>query len=301
MSSIETNPILTVVGTGAMACLFGARLGSVSRLTMTGSWPEGIAALRKAGIVVEGDAEQTAVPVAVVPWNDGIEPADLVVILVKAWQTEEVARRLPQLLKPGGVALTLQNGLGNREILGPSACLGVTYQGATLLGPGHVLPGGEGTTWIAGPDWIVHLFRRAGISTEQGGKEQVDGLVWGKLVVNCGINPLTAVLRIPNGELLRRPDAKFLMQCAALECADVAGAMGVFLPFPDPAVRICDVARATASNYSSMLQDVLRGAPTECEAINGAVVRWGDRLGVETPVNEVLLRLLRAQLFPRSA
>jgi 2-dehydropantoate 2-reductase len=296
MSSIETSPTLTIVGTGAMACLFGARLGSVSRVTMTGSWPEGITAIRTSGIIVEEPSGTTAVPTKVVPWDDGAEPANLVVILVKAWQTEEVARRLPQLLKPDGVALTLQNGLGNRETLGPSACLGVTYQGATLLGPGHVVPGGEGMTWISGPDWIVQLFQRAGIATEQGGKEQVDGLLWGKLVINCGINPLTAILRVPNGELLRRPDARFLMQCAALECADVAGAMGVFLPFPDPAVRVCDVARATASNRSSMLQDLLRGAPTECESINGAVVRWGDRLGVETPVNEVLLRLLRAQL-----
>lgn len=155
-------------------------------------------------------------------------------------------------------------------------------------------PGGTGLTWIAGPEWIVQLFRRAGMAAEQGGPGQVNGLLWGKLVVNCGINPLTAILRAPNGELLRRPDAMFLMQCAALECADVAGAKGVTLPFLDPADKVCEVARLTATNRSSMLQDVLRGAPTECEAINGAVVRWGERLGVSTPVNEVLLRLVRA-------
>jgi 2-dehydropantoate 2-reductase len=134
------------------------------------------------------------------------------------------------------------------------------------------------------------------MAAEQGARDQIDCLLWGKLVVNCGINALTALLRVSNGDLLHRPDATFLMQCAALECADVAGAKGVALPFLDPAEKVCEVARQTATNSSSMLQDVLRGAPTECEAINGAVVRWGDRLGVSTPVNEVLLRLIRASV-----
>ncbi|MGA2262602.1 MAG: ketopantoate reductase family protein [Acidobacteriota bacterium] len=294
MSTTDTGMNLTIVGTGAMACLVGAHLASVAQVTLTGSWAEGIAAIRESGIVFEEPEGRTAVVVSAIPWGAAMEPADLAVILVKAWQTEEIARHLPRLLKPGGLALTLQNGLGNLEALGPRACLGVTYQGATLVGPGRVRQGGTGSTWVAGPEWIVQLFRSAGMAAELGAPDQVDRLLWGKLVINCGINALTALLRVPNGELLQRPDATFLMQCASLECANVAGAKGVALPFPDPAEKVREVARLTATNSSSMLQDVLRGAPTECEAINGAVVRWGDRLGVSTPVNEVLLRLIRA-------
>jgi len=289
---------VTIVGTGAMACLFGARLASAARVVLTGSWIEGLKAIRDDGIIVEETGRRLAVPVGAVPWESGPEPADLVLVLVKAWQTDAVAPGLPQLLKPGGVALTLQNGLGNLEKLGPSACQGVTYQGATLLGPGRVKPGGPGITWVAGPRWIADLFRDAGIETEEAGKNQIQSLLWGKLVVNCGINPLTALLRIRNGEMLRRPDAVFLMQCAALECAEVAGAKGVALPFFDPAEKVCEVARQTAANSSSMLQDLVRGAPSECEAINGAVVEWGRRLGVDTPVNETLLRLMRAATAP---
>lgn len=294
MSSSETNVHLTIVGTGAMACLFGARLAPVARVTLTGSWMDGIAAIRASGIVVEGFHERTAARVAAVAWGTPTEPADLVLVLVKAWQTDEVARHLERLLKPGGAALTLQNGLGNLEALGPRACLGVTYEGATLLGPARVQPGGTGPTWIGGPEWIVRLFQRAGMAAEQVRPEQVDSLLWGKLVVNCGINALTAILRGRNGELLRRRDAVVLMQRAAMECAAVAEARGIPLPFPDPAERAREVARLTAGNRSSMLQDVLRGAPTEIEAINGAVARWGKRLGVPTPVNEVLCRLVRA-------
>lgn len=277
-----------------MACLFGALLAPMARVTLTGSWSEGITAIRSRGIVLGKSRATTPVRIRAVAWGDPIEQCDLALILVKSWQTERVAVHLRRLLKPDGLALTLQNGLGNLELLGPDACLGVTYQGAALLGPGQVEPAGSGLTWIAGPEWIVRLFREAGIPTERGNPEQVDGLLWGKLAVNCGINALTAILRISNGELLRRPDAAGLMRRAALECAAVAAAKGVALPFSDAAEQTRAVAQLTAANRSSMLQDVLRGAPTEVEAINGAVIRWGDSLGVPTPVNEVLYRLVRA-------
>jgi 2-dehydropantoate 2-reductase len=300
VSSSERDIQLTIAGTGAMACLLGAHLSSVARVTLTGTWNDGIEAVRRGGIVVEDSRECRVARVSAVPWGQRADPADLVLILVKAWQTERVARGLLSLLKPEGIAFTLQNGLGNLETLGPRTSLGVTYLGATQLGPGRVRPGGTGPTWIAGPGWVVDLFRRAGIPAEQGPAGQVDSMLWGKLATNCGINALTALLRLRNGELLERPAATDLLRRAASECAAVAQAAGVSLPFPDAAERACEVARLTAGNLSSMLQDVLRGARTECEAINGALVRQGERLGVPTPVNEVLLQLLRA-LIPMSS
>jgi 2-dehydropantoate 2-reductase len=292
VSSPDPRIKVTIVGTGAMACLFGGRLSTVAEVTLTGLWNEGIAAVRAAGIRVEEASGPLCYPAAAVLWGEDAAPADLALILVKAWQTERVARDLARLLKPGGTALTLQNGLGNIELLGSRARLGVTYQGATLIGPGHVRPGGPGSTWIAGADWIVRLFRNAGLAAEPADMNQLDSLLWGKLVVNCAINPLTAILGVRNGELLVRPDAMALMGLAAQECADVACAQGIELPFPDPFERVCEAARVTAANQSSMLQDVRRGARTECEAINGEVVRWGERLGIPTPANEMLLHLV---------
>jgi 2-dehydropantoate 2-reductase len=294
MSHLNSSSQVTIAGTGAMACFVGARLSSVARVTLTGSWAEGIRTLRASGIKVEDSPKITTAPVSAVPWGEATVPADLVLVLVKAWQTSEVARHLDRLLKPDGLALTLQNGLGNQEALGPRAGLGVTYQGATLLGPAHVQPGGEGATWIAGPEWVVELFQRAGMPAQRADAVQMEGLLWGKLAVNCAINPLTAILRVPNGELLKRPDARVLMEGAAGECAAVARGKGVVLPFSDAAGQARAVARRTAGNRSSMLQDVLRGAPTECEAINGAVIRWGKHLDVPTPVNETLYHLVRS-------
>jgi 2-dehydropantoate 2-reductase len=137
-------------------------------------------------------------------------------------------------------------------------------------------------------------LRSAGFDVLQPPASDLQPLIWGKLVVNCGINALTAILRAPNGELLNRPQAAALMDQAALECAQVAQAQNIRLPFADPVARVREVARATAVNRSSMFQDILRGAPTEIDAINGAAAREGARLGVPTPVNETLWRLVKA-------
>ena len=124
-------------------------------------------------------------------------------------------------------------------------------------------------------------------------------LVWGKLVVNTAINPLTALLRVPNGELLQRPSARTVMSALAKETASVASAQKVSLPFENPIEAAENVARKTASNHSSMFQDVRRGAPTEIDAICGAVTRAGERHGVPTPVNRVCWQLVQAMATAR--
>jgi 2-dehydropantoate 2-reductase len=277
-----------------MACMFGARLAAVAEVTLLGTWAEGLEAIRNRGIRVEAASESKDVRVKAFHLDSGILAADLVLILVKAWQTSDIARCLPSLLKAEGIAVTLQNGLGNRELLGASVCPGVTTQGATLLGPGQIRVGGEGPTHMVAPAWVVDLFRAAGFEAYGCGAAQVDSLIWGKLTANCGINPLTALLRVPNGALLELPDALGILDAAARECAGVARARGITLLFGDPAAHARDVARKTADNRSSMLQDMERGPRTEVDAINGALVREGLRLDVATPVNETLWRLIRA-------
>lgn len=290
---------ITLLGTGAMACLLGARLARQGDITLVGSWPEGLAALRAHGIRVDDGSGHQPVPVRAVGLDEPSPPAELVIVVVKAWQTARAAAQLPNRLAPNGAALTLQNGLGNLELLGPCAHLGVTTMGATLLGPGHVRPGGSGVTHIAGPAWMVDVFRQAGYETHAAEPGQVDSLLWGKLAVNCGINALTALLRVPNGELLRRPTAAALMAQAAEECAAVAAARGIALPYPSAAEAARGVAQRTAINRSSMFQDILRGAPTEIDAINGAVAQAGDALGVPAAVNATLWRLVRAVVANR--
>jgi 2-dehydropantoate 2-reductase len=285
---------VVLFGAGAMSCLFGAHLSQVASVTMLDTWTEAIAAIRERGIRFEDGEESRIVRVQIQSLGASIEPADLAIVMVKAWQTEQVAGHLDEYLKPEGLAITLQNGLGNLECLGPRAFAGTTSEGATLLGPGRVRAGGHGPTYVVAPDWVVQLLRGAGFECYRCDPGEAESLMWGKLSISCGINALTALLRIPNGELLNRPEAKDLMIRASVECAKVAHVRGIKLPFPDPADRVIEVAERTAMNKSSMLQDILRGAPTECDSINGAVAREGKRLNVSTPTNEILWQLIMA-------
>ena len=286
--------MVIIFGTGAMACLFGARLSSVAQVTLVGTWEEGIAAIRRRGILVEDEQRQKIIKVQAENLGTPLAPADLAIILVKSWQTERIAGYVADYLTADGIAISLQNGLGNLELLGPKAFPGVTAEGATLLGPGHIRLGGSGATDIAAPAWVAAFLTTGGFDCRCCKPEAAEGLLWGKLLVSCGINALTALLRIPNGEILKRPAAKDLMIRAARECAGVARTRGIELPFPDPEFQVKEVAARTAANKSSMLQDLLRGAPTECDAINGAVVREAGRLGMKAPVNEILWQLVRA-------
>ena len=127
--------------------------------------------------------------------------------------------------------------------------------------------------------------------------EMVDdlaSLVWSKLVINTAINPLTALLEVENGELLNRKSAKALMAKLALETADVAQALGINLSYEDPVKASEKVAERTAPNHSSMYQDIMRGAPTEIDAICGAIIRSGEQTGVPTPVNRTIWQLVKA-------
>ena len=285
---------VTILGTGAMACLVGSRLAPFAEVTLVGSWKEAVEAIREHGILVAEETSCKSVSVGAALAEEAITPAKLVIVLVKSWMTQRAAERLDSLVAPGGVVLTLQNGLGNLERLGPCAHLGVTTLGATLLEPGRVRLGGEGPTHVAGPRWIAELFARAGMEASSCASEEAESLLWGKLVVNCGINALTALLDVPTGSLLKLPGAAELMGQSAAECAAVAFARGIALPFEDPIARVREVALRTATNLSSMVQDLRRGVETECDDINGAVVLEGRRLTVPTPVNEVLWTLMMA-------
>jgi 2-dehydropantoate 2-reductase len=285
---------IILFGTGAMSCLFGARLSRVADVVLVGTWAEAIEGIRAHGILLEDSNGKQNVQVQAEYLGSAIRPADLVIVLAKSWQSGKIAEYLPGCLKPEGAAISLQNGLGNIEVLGPRVFAGATAEGATLLEPGHVRAGGSGPTHVVAPDWVVELLKRGGFETYRIAAEKAESLLWGKLSVSCGINALTALLRIRNGELLKRPPARDLMVRAALECAAVAQMRGIRLPYSDPETHVKEVAERTADNASSMLQDILRGAPTECDAINGAVATEGRRLGVPTPVNDILWQLMKA-------
>jgi 2-dehydropantoate 2-reductase len=293
---------LLIVGTGAMASLFAARLSQFRRVTLLGTWEEGLAVINDQGIRVrEIDGDESRANVSVVRDPGELSAIHLALVFVKSWQTERAARNLARCLAEGGVALTLQNGFGNleilQEILGEErAALGVTTTGATLLEPGVVRHGGDGPITL-GPHErnqpFEILLAQAGFDVQR--EQDLNGLIWSKLAVNAAINPLTALLEVRNGQLLAHEATRELMRSAAQEVARLADVLGIHLATKDPAGFALQVAERTSANVSSMLQDIQRGAPTEIDAICGAIVRLAGEHDVDTPLNWALWNLVRAK------
>jgi 2-dehydropantoate 2-reductase len=292
-----------VVGPGAMGCLFAARLKlAANEVVLLDYDKERAQRISEQGITVTGVSGDYKVPVPVIPGGQPFRP-DFILICVKSNHTKEAGEHASSFAGPDTVAVTLQNGLGNIEILaaifGPEKVLGgVTAHGATLLGPGRVRHAGEGET-VIGPGGrgggaahtLVSSLTSAGFETRL--VESVEELIWGKLIINVGINALTAILRVKNGRIATVHRIRKVMEDAVSEAIRVAEAKGIHLPYEEPFERVVAVGEATKDNVSSMLQDVLKGKPTEIEMINGAIAREGERLGIPTPVNKTLTYLVQ--------
>jgi 2-dehydropantoate 2-reductase len=293
-----------IVGPGAMGCLFAARLSKAGfDVTLLDYIAERAKQINEQGVLVEGVTGEYVVKLPTVAGDVASSP-DLVLICVKSYKTRQASETIKAWLPADAVVVTLQNGVGNLEILehvfGKERILGgVTSEGATLLGPGKIRHAGQGETIIGpggdpnGPaENLVSAFGQAGFKTKS--VDNVRDLIWGKLIINVGINALTAITRLKNGRLPEVPGTRLVLKEAVKEAVAVAAAKNIQLPYPDPLGRVMQVCEATAGNMASMLQDVLKEKETEVDAINGAIVREGEALGVPTPVNLTLTSLVHA-------
>lgn len=167
-----------------------------------------------------------------------------------------------------------------------------------MLEEGRIRHAGEGETAIglrerggSAVHALVSSLNNAGFETRL--VDNVEGLIWGKLIINVGINALTAIVRVKNGRIAAMHGIRKVMENAVGEAVNVAVAKGIHLPYEEPLERVVAVCEATKDNVSSMLQDVLKGKPTEIEMINGAIAREGERLRIPTPVNRALTYMVQ--------
>ncbi len=292
-----------IIGAGAMGCLFGGLLtASGAEVWLVDVWQEHVDALNARGLSYEWQGETRTIPVRATTDPAAIGTADLAVIFVKSMHTPAAAETAARVLGDGGFALTMQNGMGNADVLAQAVgagrvIAGTTAHGATLLGPGRVRHAGRSITVIGMWDsdnpepaeQTAAFFTGAGIETDI--STDIRAVVWNKLLVNIGINAITALTGIRNGELLDLPQTRELAATAVKEAVAVARALGVAVA-DDAVARMLGVARDTAVNRSSMGQDVDHRRPTEIGAINGFVVREAERLGIPVPVNRTLTTLV---------
>lgn len=291
-----------------MGSLIGGLLARKHAVTLVGRGTH-IQAIQQDGLIIRGRTELRIRPRAVQDIAEA-DPPDVVILTVKSYDTAAALEALRPLAAES-VFLSLQNGLGNVEQLTLTAervLGGVTYHGVTRTGPGEIYHAGVGDT-IFGPfqgarltevETIATAFRESGIEATVTGNP--GGALWNKAVVNACFNPLTGLLRARSGAL---DQSAILLKCCEMiidEAVAVAQQRGVHLDRRFLLDRIGEVARATAQNRSSMLQDLENGRRTEIDAINGAIVRMGEETGVECPANRLLALLVKAaEEFPRPA
>jgi 2-dehydropantoate 2-reductase len=294
---------ITVVGAGAMGSLFGALLSeSGTSVRLLDIWAEHINAINENGLGIELDGKIRSVNIKATTDKKKIRKADLVIIFVKSNHTGDAAGVASELVSRTGFVLTLQNGLGNADIIAKSInpgriIAGTTSHGATILGPGLIRHAGIGPTLIgmwsgdekAAVQCIADVFNKAGIATET--VDDIRGVVWKKLMINVGINAVTALTGIRNGHLLDLSSTRALVRAAVEEAMGIARTNGIKIP-DDMVEQVFRVAETTGANRSSMGQDVDNKRQTEIGVINGAVVKEAQKLGLVVPVNQTLTRLM---------
>jgi 2-dehydropantoate 2-reductase len=296
---------VAIVGAGAMGSLFGALLAEGGHeVWLCDIWQEHIKALKQNGLRIEHVGETRNVNLNANSNPRQIGESELVLIFVKSTQTKSAAESAALLAGRNGWVMTLQNGMGNAETIAehiPSNRIlaGTTAHGATMLEAGSIRHAGAGPTtlgmWAGGERefriarQIADQFTRAGI--EATAVEAVRPVIWDKLLVNVGINAITALTGIKNGQILDLESTRELSRAAVEEAASVAQAQGIEIR-KDPAAHVFQVVAATAANRSSMGQDMDHRRPTEIKAINGFVVREAENMGIAAPVNRALTALV---------
>ena len=299
-----------VVGPGAMGCLLAGKIAVAgNEVLLLDNMPDRVEILNRQGLIIEGlqGIVQVKVPVTLNPEN--LLQTEVILICVKAYDTQTVAETLKGF-GPGPYILTLQNGVGNVETLGKylpkeKILAGITSHGATDLGPGRVRHAGQGDTFIGygfprgdnDPAKDPQLNKVKKLLTEAGFPSQmvtkINNLIWSKLLINIGINALTALTRLPNGKLIDFPGTNKILEEAVQEGIRIGEKKGIEFIYPDPLSQVKKVCQLTSSNISSMLQDVLNKKRTEIDYINGVILDEGKSYGIPVPVNSLLTRLIK--------
>jgi len=296
---------IVIVGPGAVGCLLAAFLTkSKAQIWLLDKNHDRAAKINQSGIKVEGVSGNWQINLKVTANVKEIGPADLVILTVKSYDTKDAILHAKPLIHENSKVLTLQNGIGNIEIIsevvGSDKVIGgITNEGATLLDIGSIRHAGRGETIIGRIDGkipvemrsIREIFNKAGMETRI--SRDIKGLLWSKLIINAGINALTAITRLKNGKLIEFEGTRKIIREAVSEATRIAKRKRIKLIYDDPLAKVEAVCEATAGNISSMLQDVLKKKRTEIDFINGVIVRQGQELGIPVPVNSLLVDLVK--------
>ena len=300
-----------VVGVGALGSYFGGALAEAGHdVTLLIRNRAHRAAIRENGLILHRDGVEARIPVAVVDselaQQAGI--ADIVLVFTKTGATAAALEDARPVIGDATRLVSVQNGLGNAAVLAgfvpmDRVIYGTTMAPGDIVAPGVVSTHGPHVTQFcaAGSDQqtarladdLATMLNGAGLETRV--NPDVDRVIWAKVSFNCAMNSLCALLGRTPGPLLDDPEIKALVMATIMEGCDVAAAAGVEVDRDALRATIEMVHREHRDHKPSMLVDVENRRRTEIDALNGAVVATGNRLGVPTPRNQTLLALIHAR------
>jgi len=302
-------PRVGVMGAGAIGCLYGAWLSRAGASVAVVARARHVAAIRESGLRATGTSFDFRIPVSASTDPEILEGCDLILFSTKTRDTEEAARLARPFLAPEALVLCFQNGVDGTERLStllpnpvfPAALVVSCF----MAGPGHVHHNGRGDVVIG--EWfpehpevvarrarlrdLAATFERAGIKSEVA--DDIRVTLWTKLAMNCAYNALSALGRARYERLVRTEASRVLMRQVVEELVAVGRADGVALDFETVLKQVMDLAQGFPAAISSTAQDIASRRGTEIADLNGSVVRRGKAMGVATPLNEVLERLVR--------
>ena len=295
---------IAVVGPGAIGGLFGSRLHRAGQSVLLIYHNKRVAAsIERKGVTLrELSGKVIRTHLEAKSSLSRHDSPELVLVTVKAYDTQEVASLLKKSIAPKVPVLTLQNGLGNVESLqsqlgSHSIIAGATSEGALTTRPGEVVHTGHGMTWIGEINGRVSdrcliietALRRAGFSTTI--SNNIQGVLWAKAIVNSAINPITALTHVRNGGVQSIPELREVASKIVGEGIAVAHANGILLE-PSPKSLLAKVLASTPTNKSSMLQDIEARRKTEIRQLNHMISLRGSAVRVSTPFNDLLTTLV---------
>lgn len=296
---------IVIVGPGAMGLLFSALLSkSKEEIWLLDKNKERAEKINKEGIQIEGVSGKWNAKVKASTEPKEINNPDLIIISTKSYDTKSAITLVKPIISQNSNILTLQNGIGNIEIIsevaGPDNVIGgITNMGGTLIGQNRLRHAGYGETIIGKADGstppamrqIRELFNKCKLDIKV--SRDIKSILWSKLVINAGINALGALTRLQNGKLVEFDGTRRIMRDAVTEAVKVIKRKRIKLIYDDPLAKVEAVCEATSSNACSMLQDILHSKRTEIDFLNGVIVRLGQELGIPVPVNNILVNLIK--------
>jgi 2-dehydropantoate 2-reductase len=297
-----------ILGAGAMGSVFASYLAeSKDEVILVDVAKPVVDSISSRGLIIRDKAgKEKTFRIAATAEPNNVGGVDLLIVFVKCYHTEAAVRSALPLLGDNSIVLSLQNGWGNASrignLVGPEKVLvGVSYHSATALGPGHVLHGGQGPTYLGELDGsvseraekVARFLASGGIEIQTSSEVVKD--IWSKLALNVATLPSSVLARLTADRLLSSPEMQELMRNLLQEVIAVANAQDIHLNFDERWSAIVRLLKQLAPNTKgSMFQDIEQRRPTEIDVINGAIVEAGQSLKISTPFNRAVVSLIKA-------